>query len=123
MIKQRKFSETHENSSTEEKSTSSQLENYNFRILDDEQIDIAIKSKTESVARNLNCSFDFARALLIANNWDEKSITDEMEKDRDYIKNTFKFDPKEAEAKACGLKKEEDEESTLTCGVCYDDCE
>ena len=119
-IKPRKMSDTQDNISTEEKSTNSQVE-LPYRILNQEKIDEAVKSKTEEIASEFKCSFDMARTLLITNNWDKKAIHEEMQKDVDYIKNTFNFDPKEAEARACGLKKEE--EGTLTCGVCYDDCE
>ena len=119
-IKPRKMSDEQGDLSTEEKSTNSQAD-VPYRILNLEKIDEAVKNKTEEIATEFNCSFDMARTLLITNNWDKKAIHEEMQKDVDYIKNTFNFDPREAEARACGLKKEE--EGTVTCGVCYDDCE
>ena len=117
---ERKLSDPHADLSTDEKSCSSCCHDHlPYRILNEEKIDEAIKNKTQEIAAEFNVSFDMARALLITNNWDKKAIYEEMQKDVEYIKNTFKFDPKEAEAKACGLKQEED--GALTCGVCYDD--
>lgn len=118
-MKLRKLSDHHESSSTEEISVKSQVD-LPYRILDLEKVDEAVKTKTEETALEFNCSYDMARSLLITNNWDKKAIAEEMQKDPEYVKNTFKFDPKEAEAKACGLKQEE---GPVTCGVCYDDCE
>ena len=45
----------------------------------------------------MDCSFDLARALLLNNDWGRKAVADAMKQDKDYVQNTFKFDPQEAE--------------------------
>ena len=71
------------------------------------------------MAAELDISDDLARALLLTNHWDRQAVLDALESDKDYVLNTFKFDPKEAQAKRCGLKQDE----SMECGVCFDEVE
>lgn len=57
-----------------------------------------------------------ARALLIKNNWERKSVVEVM-KDEEYVQNTFKFDPNDISDLIAK------EEKTFECLVCYDECE
>ena len=93
-----------------------------FQIYTKDQINDVIRQKTEELADELSCSFDLARAYLLANRWDKSAVAESLAKDKNYIENTFKYDPKEAQKTICGLKQEA-EDSTITCGICYDDCD
>ena len=57
---------------------------------------------------------------MLSNNWEKSAVLEALANDKNYITNTYKFDPKEAQKNICGLTKENE---VIECGICYDEFE
>ena len=83
-----------------------------------DQVNAILKKRTELCTKDNKITFDLARALLLSNSWGRKEVIDALAGDKNYIMNTFKYDPKvQIKVKLNSPKKD----AKLQCGVCYEE--